>query len=381
MKKSLLILAALISTQTYATCGVTYPERDYQLDTGNNNFNLTSSDQYSVAYVGNNILNNCQNGNIFINALADFSINTSTLSGTSPFQLTDNFDFVNLNASAEDIIAAKEFLKQNLRLTFSLQDNTNINTAKVILSSGIRYNIIPETTAYPTNTIIVAAGLHFYTGQEGNGVRSLGVRFVNPIITIQNNNLLSASVVRGLNGGRLSINTGTLNMAYFYTNNAFTMYTQDTDLLLSIGFQANSSTCNVNVPNQLNLGSTTVELLNSSHQNKNNFNIEIICSTAMPQTQFNLKLVDANDLTNVNSNGVLSNTVNSEVKSNAIIQLINNLNNEPFEIGTDFQYLRTDANDARTVISNSAAAQIVKAEEKATAGKIESKVTFFVDYE
>ena len=250
-----------------------------------------------------------------------------------------------------------------------------------ILKSGrSRQNIIPETTAYPTNTI-VAAGLHFYTGQEGNGIRSLGIRFVNPTITIQNNNLLSASVVRGLNGGRLSINTGTLNMTYFYTNDSFRMYTQNTDLLLSIGFQANSSTCNVNVPNQLNLGSTTVGLLNSGHQSRTNFNIEIICSTAMPQTQFNLKLVDANDLTNVNSNGVLSNTVNSEVKSNAIIQLINNLNNEPFEIGTDFQYLRTDANDARTVISNSAAAQIVKAEEKVTAGKIESKVTFFVDYE
>lgn len=204
---------------------------------------------------------------------------------------------------------------------------------------------------------------------------------MNPTITIQNNNLLSASVVRGLNGGRLSINTGTLNMAYFYTNDSFRMYTQNTELFLSIGFQANASTCNVNVPTQLNLGSTTVELLNSGHQNKTNFNIEIICSTAMPQTQFNLKFVDANDLTNVNSSGVLSNAVNSEVKSNAIIQLINNINNEPFEIGTDFQYLRTDANDARTVISNSAAAQIVKAEEKGTAGKIESKVTFFVDYE
>ena len=118
MKKSLLILAALISTQTYATCGVTYPERDYQLDTGNNNFNLRSSDHYSRFYVGNNILNNCQNGNIFINALADFSINTSTLSSTSPFQLTDNFDFVNLNASAEDIIAAKEFFKTEFKINF-----------------------------------------------------------------------------------------------------------------------------------------------------------------------------------------------------------------------------------------------------------------------
>ena len=380
MKKSLLILAALISTQTYATCGVSYPERDYQLDTGLNNFNLTSSNQYSVAYIGNNILNNCESGGFNVNAYADFSINPSTLSNISPFQLTDNFDFVNLNASARDIAAAREFLKQNLRLTFSLQDNSDTNAAKAILYSGFQYNLIPETTAYPFN-LTAAAGRYFYTGQNFNGIRSLGVRFVNPTITIQNNTALPSAVLRGLNGGRLNINTGTLHMAYFYTNNAFTIYTQDTDLILSVGFQTNASTCNVNVPTQLNLGSTTVDLLNSGNQSRTNFNIEIICSTAMPQTQFNLKLVDANDLTNVNSNGILSNTVNSEVKSNAIIQLINNLNNEPFEIGTDFQYLRTDANDARTVISNSAAAQIVKAEEKVTAGKIESKVTFFVDYE
>ena len=109
--------------------------------------------------------------------------------------------------------------------------------------------------------------------------------------------------------------------------------------------------------------------------------MNIICATAMPLTQFQLKLMDANDFTNVNSEGMLTNAANAILKSNAMIQLINVLNNEPFKIGSSFSYIGTDANETRTVIPNSVAAQIVKSEESVTVGQIESKVTFFLDYE
>jgi len=380
MKKVLFFLTSLLTTQAYAVCGVTYPERDYQLDSGRNDFNMRTSSSYTIPFVGNNIVNNCQIGSIFINAYADFSINSQALSNSSPFQLTDHIDFLNPNATAEDIVATKEFLKNNLTLTFSLQDNTNINTAKPILSSGIEYNLIPETTAYPSNIILVG-DRYYYNGQEQNGVRSLGIRFVNPIISIQDRSFLQPSVIRGLNGGRLNINTGKLIIRYFYTNDSSIIYTQETDLLLSIGFQASAPTCQIDVPNQLNLGSTTVSLLNNNTQNRTNFNMNIICATAMPLTQFQLKLMDANDFTNVNSEGMLTNAANAILKSNATIQLINVLNNEPFEIGSSFSYIGTDANETRTVIPNSVAAQIVKSEESVTVGQIESKVTFFLDYE
>ena len=380
MKKVLLLLASLLTTQVYATCGTFYSERDYPLDSGSNDFNIRTSNSYTTSSIKNNLLNNCQNNGYTVYASADFSTNSSALSSNSPFQLIDNINFINPNASAEDIIAAKDFLKNNLMLTFFLKNNADAGTEKAILNSGTQYNLVPETTTYPSNRVLVG-GSYYYTGEGGSGIRSLGVRFVNPTVLIKDNNFLQPSVIRGLNGGRLNINTGKLTMRYFYTNDSTTIYTQETDLILSVGFQASTSTCHMDVPDQLNLGSTTVSLLNSGEQNRTNFNMNIVCSSAMPMTQFKLKLVDANDFTNINSQGLLTNAVNSVLKSNAAIQLINNLNSEFFEIGTGFSYLRTDADDTRTVISNSAAAQIVKSEDKIKVGQIESKVTFFLDYE
>ena len=380
MNKLLLLLASLAMTQAYAKCGVTYAERDYQLDSGSNDFDIKYTNSYNKSYIGANILNDCQKNTALIYANAEFAVNSSVLSGDSPFQLTDAITLENSSAlvSANDIQAAKEFLKNNVTLTFALQDNADTNTPRFI-EKNTTYSIIPATTAYPTHRYLYV-GRYYYTGAEQNGIRSLGIRFVNPTISIKDNSFLKPAVIRGLNGSRLNINTGKLTIRYFYPNEKVD-YIQDTNLILTVGFQVKTPTCNLDVPNTLNLGSTTKTLLNNGGQNKTNFNLNIICSTAMPQTQFSLKVIDSNDLTNMNSNGTLTNVVDTNLKSNAVIQLINNQSNQPFEIGKGFPYLLTDIDDSRTVIQNSASAQIIKSQENITVGQIESKVTFLLDYE
>ena len=382
MRVFLLLYFLFMTSYLYADCGTKLNPAIYTTPTQNiNNLSHTSS---ITSFINMQVLGNCTNenagGSVYVRA--DFIPNSALLSTTSPFSLlNNNFTITGSSTTNPTIIAAaKDYISQNFKLQFSLKNNANGGNDAQITSNNTTYNIIPTTISPESQSnVTTLGGLIYYTGGTNAGINSLGIRIESASFNFLYQKP-SAEVINALNNATLTLDLGRLDLRYYHRGNTAAIFTHPANIQLNIPLKFNLPTCQINVPSTLDLGSTTVGLLsNNLTQNTTPFNIDITCSASINSRTFKLTVLDINDATNTNDQGILTNSATTPPISNARVQLINHLNSPtPFVLGRSFDYFNADTSTTYTKL---ASAQLYKFNPTVTIGNIEAKATFLIDYE
>ena len=378
MKLFLLFLFSLIGADIYAACTNLPPTITLNI-TGTNVSNLPISSTLSPT-ASSQIVGNCT-PNVYLRS--EFTPNAALLSSNSPFNLNNTtFTISGSTGDANAISLAKTYLINNFKFSFSLKDNnTSATSAKSISNNSTIYNILPDT-APNTSNIYNYNGTPYYTGTTINGGSgSFGIKI--PSFSYQ---LLSekpsATVINALQGATITVTVGTLKTGYLNTPTTSTtpLIEQNTTINLSFILSFNLPTCAVNVPSTLDIGSTTVQALETNNISNNTpFQLDITCSTPIPNRTFKLIIEDAYDSSNINTLGRLTNQPNLINASNAVIQIMNA--GVPFNIGSQFNYGNSGTSTTQTQFQFMPSAQLLKTTSPVTLGNVAGKARFLMDYE
>ena len=281
-------------------------------------------------------------------------------------------------SDANRIEEAKTWLSQHLffeepRVT----DATEEGAPTVIIKDNVSVNILPENATYPDHTKSIA-GESLYTGADTFGFPSikLGLKGLTFIIQDQ---LPPKNVAEVLNNAKLIIHIIKLNLNYKIAES--TISPAYTDIYFSLTISIPKPLCTPNIPSELDLGSTTrSDLDKNGSANKKSFNLDISCAGLMNTGDlFKIKIQDMANVSTTNETGVLTNSAASKEKSNAVIQLINDITGQPFPIGKQIDYFNVD--EPSDSFKKTVSAQIYNPTPPATPGKVEGKATFLIDYE
>lgn len=301
------------------------------------------------------------------------------LNSVAPFTLTKDDIKIEGSAISDPAILeeAKEYISQNFKMNFALKENSGGSNVADILNNHSQYNILPETSAFPNNTVI-EAGEKFYTGEDSSGVRNFSMKLASASFSLSDMPP-NSKVFTALNHTTLSFKIGTLRTQYKDATTAKSG--QYTEIFIKVPLNIVTSTCVINVPNQIDLGSATQYDLNKNgSSNKKSFDINISCEPALAaHTQFKLTVQDMADVSAINTNGILTNKAPDKEKSNAVIQLINDITGEPFVIGKQIDYFSTEETSGS--FKKTVSAQIYNSNPPTTVGKIEGRASFLINYE
>ncbi|OTG79773.1 hypothetical protein B9T31_16735 [Acinetobacter sp. ANC 4558] len=380
MKKILLFLFSLVCIHTYADdAGCTRNIiANYSIPTQT----ITTLPQ-TIPYgtlVGQQIIGNCIL-NIFVRS--DFIPNSTLLSSEAPFSLkNNNFQITGGGPGLNDSVIlsnVKNYIMQNFKITtLAFKDNFNSPTPpKIIVNSSTTYNIIPDTSS--SNFTVENNGELYYRGNQGAGQTSSGMR-LNQFAFSFDHTKPSASVISALQNATLEIPLGNLLTKYFISGSSSDITTTNTAVILKLTINFTLPTCAVDVPATLDIGSTTIQTLETnSFSNNTPFQLKIICSAAIPNRTFKLTVQDANDLSNINTTGILKIQPGLANPSNVAIRLMNG--SSPFSIGSPFNYATTGTSPTQTQFIYTPSAQLFKISSPVTLGNVAGKARFFLDYD
>lgn len=376
--KLFLLLFSLICTHLYAACANTPPDINLNIGSMITIPNLPNSNLLSLT-TSNQVLGGC-NPNVYLRS--EFTPNTALLSSPSPFALVNsNFTITGGSGDAATINQAKTYLMNNLRFAFTLKDNNIPASAVSIQNNTATHNLVPNTTPNPAN-IYLYNTIPFYTGASPTGgSASFGIRI--PTFSYElSSTKPSSNIVNALQNATITIQLGTLKTGYLNApaSNTTPLTEQLTNVNLSFSLSFSLPTCAVDVPATLDIGSTTIQTLETnSFSNNTPFQLKIICSAAIPNRTFKLTVQDANDLSNINTSGILKTQPGLANPSNVAIRLMNG--SSPFSIGSPFNYATTGTSPTQTQFIYTPSAQLFKISSPVTLGNVAGKARFFLDYD
>lgn len=279
---------------------------------------------------------------------------------------------------ADQIDRAKDWLVQNLVYTpFTIRDSEPGAEPLPIgynINSG---NLLPTHAAHPDNTTTIE-GFTLYTGPDKNGITEAAF-VISQLFFRIDTQLPPADIAKVLNKATLQIKFGTAN--FLYNNGSEETLGTQAPVYLRLPISTLETTCTLNVPSELDLGLATKDELNkNASANKKSFGIDISCDYPTDiGKKFTMTVQDMANVTTTNNTGVLTNSAPNQENSNAVIQLINDITGEPFQIGQKVDYFSIE--EPSNSFKKTASAQIYNPTPPATAGKVEGKATFLIDYE
>lgn len=389
MKKLYLLLTPLCflsmqSINAATTTCTTYPTIEFNRISGTiNTFPYTQ------------IFNDTTNGVLFNNcsprtsvaARATFkSVTGNTdLVGTSPFSLNNNFIINGSSADPTTLAAAKLWLINNMRITYSLRSNNNVNPlSQNILTLDTDYNIMPLTSNGESTLI---NGESYFIGLGGIGTTDSSIRNNTFYLTLLSVSKPSAAIVDALNNSTVRIHLGTLSYKYDDWGNNGTNpppsgvpKTGTTELYVNLKMTFVLPTCTM-VNQVVNLAPVpTTTLNNNQTSNDQPFNVNINCTGALPNKVLLAKITDSYTPTNVNTNGILKNQPGLLNGSNVDIQLRDG-NDLPLSIGTQSPFYTIPAGSSATTFSKTLKARYYRSAPTATPGYVQTQATVSIDYQ
>lgn len=298
-------------------------------------------------------------------------------SGSFPFGVDTNIIISNSNADVITQNLAKIWLSQNLKISFNLRDDARY-TAVEITELNKDFNVHPNTSQPGRVTI---------NGEEylraGNGLRNARFHVPNTGIALINIIKPSSDIINALNGATIRIHLGT--MTYKYDN----YYSQPptgipnivlSELYLNLKLSFNLPTCTM-VNQVVNLAPVPTAILNSNQTaNEQPFNVNINCTTAMPNKVLLATITDSYTPSNINTNGVLKNSPSLANRSNVDIQLRDDTNT-PLAIGTQSSFYSIPAGSTATTFIKALKARYYRSLAIATPGYVQTQATVSLDYQ
>lgn len=309
---------------------------------------------------------------------SDIKIDSSFANGAFSLRKEDIDIKGSTVTDADQIDRARDWLVQNLVYSpFVMRDSESGSNNVELGSSTTSANILPMNAAHPDNTTTIE-GNTLYTGPDKNGIDKASF-IINQLSFSINTQLPPADIAKVLNRATLQIKIGTVN--FVYINESEEWLGAQAPLSVRLPISTLKTTCTLDVPSELDLGLATKDELNkNASANKKSFGIDISCD--MPTDvgkKFTMTVQDMANVATTNKTGVLTNSASNQEKSNAVIQLIDDITGEPFQIGQKVDYFSVD--ESSTSFKKTASAQIYNPTPPATAGKVEGKASFLIDYE
>jgi hypothetical protein len=304
---------------------------------------------------------------------------TATGGGAFPFGVDTNVIVSGSSANATDLNAAKAWLASNLKLSFNIKDNNNIVAAVNVTALNTNYNVHPNTT---NGQLVTINGESYF--RSSVGVLNADIRFPNIGIQFINNTKPSASIINALNGTTVKIRLGRINFKYDDYNGVLPpsgnpkQNFDDYDLDLKLNFSFPTCT----MANQtVTLAPVPTGILNSNQTaNEQPFNVNINCTTTMPNKILLATITDSYTPSNINNNGILKNQPALANRSNVDVQL-RDTTDTPLAIGTQSSFYSVPAGSTATTFIKALKARYYRSAATATAGYVQTQATVSLDYQ
>lgn len=340
-------------------------------------YNQTFNDTTSAPSV-----KNCSNP-VAIRSTFKAALGNTDLLGSSPFSVGPTITISGSNANPITLAAAKIWLLNNLQLSFSLQDNNNSPPmVQSITTLNTDYNILPNTGL---GSPVIIGGEAYFRGASNLGASNSDVR--NPVFNLKLLSTIkpSAATIDALNNSTVRIHLGTISYKYDdYNGSTITPSgnpkTGTTEIYVDIKMTFVLPTCTI--ANQIvNLAPAPTATLNSNPTaNEQPFNVNINCTTAMPNKVLLATITDSYTPSNINTNGILKNQPSLANRSNVDVQLRDDLNN-PLAIGTQSPFYTVPVGSSATTFIKALKARYYRSAATATAGYVQTQATVSLDYQ
>lgn len=389
MKKLFLLFTPLcfLSMQSIfaatATC-TTYPTIEFNRTSGTiNTFPYTQTFNDTTNGV---LFNNCQpRGNVAARATFRAVTGSTDLIGASPYALNNNITISGSTANPTTLAAAKIWLLNNMRIVFSLRSNNNVNPlSQNILTLDTDYNIMPLTSNGSTALI---NGESYFTGLGNNGTPDSSIRNNIFNLTLLSTTKPTAAVIDALNNATVRIHLGTLSYKYDDWGNGGINPTPSgipktgtTELYVNVQMNFVLPTCTM-LNQVVNLAPVPTATLNSNQTaNEQAFNVNINCTSAMPNKVLLATITDSYTPSNVNTNGILKNSPSLANRSNVDIQLRDSTD-VPLAIGTQSPFYSIPVGSTATTFIKALKARYYRTLATATPGYVQTQATVSIDYQ
>ncbi|MDR0235133.1 fimbrial protein [Acinetobacter sp.] len=340
-------------------------------------YNQTFNDTTSAPSV-----KNCSNP-VAIRSTFKAALGNTDLLGSSPFSVGPTITISGSNANPITLAAAKIWLLNNLQLSFSLQDNNNSPPmVQSITTLNTDYNILPNTGL---GSPVIIGGEAYFRGASNLGASNSDVR--NPVFNLKLLSTIkpSAATIDALNNSTVRIHLGTISYKYDdYNGSTITPSgnpkTGTTEIYVDIKMTFVLPTCTI-VNQIVNLAPVPTATLNSNPTaNEQPFNVNINCTTAMPNKVLVATITDSYTPSNINTNGILKNQPSLANRSNVDVQLRDDLNN-PLAIGTQSPFYTVPVGSSATTFIKALKARYYRSAATATAGYVQTQATVSLDYQ